>query len=694
MSIKTPFVSLLACLTLLTSMLVPPATAAVPPDTTLRLSLSSTTGLGLHPHTESVVAHNAYEGLVRYNPRDPQGGVLPGTASSWNISDDGKTYTFHLRDAFWSDGSPVKAQDFVYGWHQWNPHLPLPQISMFDINTATALDEKTLQVTFVRQGDDLIREVASDYLQPIQQTFAEAKGELFGSTAATSLFNGPFVARDVEKGTVVLEKNLKYWDAANVKIEKVVLYNALDDSTSARMLSNGELDQAEFAQTYGRFFDMSLLHSLNNSTGNYLELNAQSGPTANVHIRRALLLSAPLSSGLHGFIPYSIAGAKGEYRTSNPIPLAEDLTKAKQELQQGLAELHLSELPPLTLISEESSSYLNAVAAWEQGLGANIQVQTTTSFEDKLQQISKGNFSIATMNWGPDFNDPMTFLGLYHSGYGYYQNVWHDPSYDALLDDINATHNNPTLREQKIRTAEQAVLDNAVIIPLKNFRPYEQLIQPYVDLGITVWNRLPNFAFATKTTRPMLHVSDFHDAADIPDYARPSIEKMMNADVLKGSGGLYDPNGQVTREQFVKMIVKGMGISTTTSPVKFQDVDSDSWSYDYIYAAASSNIVHGSQNAGGAWLFKPTDPVTRAEIATMIVHVLKLPASGTGGTFPDVANHWGKVAIQTAKANGLFNGYEDGSFRPDNNATRAEAAKIIDNTLSKLAWPHVYDVHQ
>ena len=186
------------------------------------------------------------EGLVRL---DDKGVAQPGVAEKWDVSKDGLTYTFTLRDnAKWSDGSKVTAQDFEYSWKRTLDPKTAAQYAFMvgwvkggnafmggkgsvDEVGVKAKDDKTLVVTLENPVPFFVEQMAFPTFFPQKKEFVEKQGDKYGTDADKQLYNGPFKLTSwVHEQSATIEKNENYWDAAKVKLEKVN-YTVVKDST-------------------------------------------------------------------------------------------------------------------------------------------------------------------------------------------------------------------------------------------------------------------------------------------------------------------------------------------------------------------------------------------------------------------------------------------------------------------------------
>lgn len=656
----------------------PPSAFAQGEQDTIRLTMSGS--LPLTPGSLNFLTHNTQEGLMRKNPHDKAGGVMPGLAASYDVSADGLTYTFHLRNTTYSDGTPIIADDFVYAWERFQAAEPPEYVRSLEIRTLTAVDDSTVQATFAHPGEYLIRIFGNDTITPIKRSYATAQGDLYGTIGHTQ-YSGPFQATEYTKDYVVLTKNTRYWDAANVHYKRAVIYRTLDAHSSALYYQSGMLDEAAVAFSHAPFLGQEDWLYIPSSRITYLNLQTKTGPLANKHIRRALMLSFDQDiygdQAMHGLIPRGIYGTSNEFRLEHQTPNRYDLEQARSELAVGLSELGLSALPTLTVDTERAESYQYLTALWKDKLGIDVQV-VDRSFDEIYQRIASGESELSVLVWSPDFNDPSNYLNLFRTdeqGYpqrGYEQN----PLFTALMKDADTTRDRG-LRMVKLADAERLLLDEAVVIPLYSFDYYTAL-QPYVDLAVAEWSNTWDLKTSKEYARPAQTVHIFNDAYQIPTYAQTPVEKLLNRDVVGGVGSeMFAPGANVTRAQFLKMIIKSVGLPAQQADTQFTDVDGNAWYAPYVETAVAHRLVQGSRDVSGNWVFRPNAPITRAEMATILNNAYRYSVSGSTPHFTDTGEHWAKEAIRAVRSAGAITGYPDGSFHPNATAMRADAATVV-----------------
>lgn len=198
---------------------------------------------------------------------------------------------------------------------------------------------------------------------------------------------------------------------------------------------------------------------------------------------------------------------------------------------------------------------------------------------------------------------------------------------------------------------------------------YEELIQAAKDSELTK---------NTNTTTTVV-TSD----GNFPDikghWALGSIQKLINKKFIKGyPDGYFKPNQSITRAEFIKILVTALNLKSNTNTPIFNDTKTH-WAKNEISAAREAGITDGYKDGN----FKPNNNITRAEIVSMINNAKAFPAKTSSIKFSDVKKgHWAEPAIYTAAANGIVSGYKGGLFKPNNNATRAEACSMIDSFLT------------
>lgn len=448
-----------------------------------------------------------YEGLVRQNA---DGQILPGSglAEKWDISEDGLVYTFTLRDAIWSDGSAITAEQFAYAWEKvLNPATASEYAYMlYVIENATeyntgdltdfsqvgvkALDDKTLQVTLTAPTDYFLEMLVIPQYGALPLNFAEDNGVDMFLDPAHMIFNGPFVCTEwTPDVSMTFEKNDKYWDADSVKLAGVKYNFVMDTNTIINLYETDELDlmlvQPEFLDTYR---GAAGFVSVTEPVTEYLKFNFNDRFFSNENIRRAFSLSLDRvtyinnfmrtgSTPAYAYIPDSIHGPNGTgFRSAygdlyydigtNPDALQE----AKDLLAKGLEEVGATfeEFNTgLSLVIGEGDLNLKTAQVvqeyWKNNLGIDLEVRSMR-YAMRKEAYNTNDFTIGKEGWGADYNDAQSFLELFESNSPYNDCGYANPEFDRIMNE--AKNSTGDARLKLLQDAEKILVqDDAAIAP-------------------------------------------------------------------------------------------------------------------------------------------------------------------------------------------------------------------------------------
>ncbi|MCP2239100.1 peptide ABC transporter substrate-binding protein [Thermoanaerobacterium thermosaccharolyticum] len=474
----------------------------------------------LNPFTSTDMAsfdvlNDVLDGLVRY---DKNGEIKPGSglAKSWDISSDGLTYTFHLKDGIkWSDGNPITAQDFEYSWKKvLDPKTASQYAYQFfyiqgaeEYNSGNgtadqvgikALDDKTLQVKLKSPAPQFLGLTAFGTYLPQEKSFVEKIGvDKLGSSPDTLVYSGPFVIKEWNHDqSVVLEKNPNYWDKDSVKLEKVNFLIIKDANTQAQNYDNGTLDQMRVPSDLMDKYKNTKEFSIKPVVGNwYIQFNDKKGIFTNVNIRKAFTLAINrkafteqvLKDGsipAMSIVPPGVPGYNNEdfiKQDGAPFFKDNDVQAAKDYLNKGLKELGLTKLPTITFTADDTTGAKKASEAlqqmWKQNLGADVQLKNE-AFKIRIDDMNKGNFDMVLAGWSADYNDPMTFLDMWETDNGNNTAFYSNPEYDKLIDQAKVTVDLKQRNDYMIQ-AEKIAMDDMAIGPLY-FQAYALVTKSYV----------------------------------------------------------------------------------------------------------------------------------------------------------------------------------------------------------------------
>jgi oligopeptide transport system substrate-binding protein len=446
---------------------------------------------------------------------DADGQPVPAIAESYDISEDGKTYTFHLRDANWSNGTPVTAKDFVFAWQRAvDPELASEySYMMSDIgqikNAAeiikgdkkkeelgvTAVDDKTLQVELNVPVSYFLSLMYFPTFYPVNEEFFNSVGiETFGTSPETVLSNGAFIMDEYQPATTAfhLKKNDDYWDAARVQLPGLS-YQVIQDSQQALMsYQAGDLDATLInGDQVDQVAGDEAFHAVGAGYLWYVSPN-QNGQSANkalknLKIRQALTMAMDReaitndvlkdgSAPTYTAVPKDFAaGPDGSDFSEDQTMFSDvcsfDADKAKELWAEGLKEEGIDSLS-LTMIVDDDDAPKKVSQVlkeqWETTLPGFTMELKTEPKKKRLEDMENDNYEIALTRWGPDYADPMTYLGMWITdnlnNYGF----WTNAEYDAIIDDCTTgeASTKPEERWQKLYDAEKIVMDEAVIFPI------------------------------------------------------------------------------------------------------------------------------------------------------------------------------------------------------------------------------------
>ena len=451
---------------------------------------------------------NCFEGLVTY---DSTGTLVPGNAESWDISDDGLTYTFHLRDAKWSNGEAVTAADFVFGWQRAVDPATASEYSymLSDIgqvvNAAeiiagekpvtdlgvTAVDDKTLEVQLNVPVSYFLSLMYFPTFYPVNEAFYNTCKDTFGTSPDTVLSNGAFKLTDYQSAATAftLEKNHDYYDAGKIALDGLA-YQVIKDSQQALMsFQTGALDLTLLnGEQVDQVKDDPEFTSVGAGYLWYISPNIGSVPElANENLRKAITFALDRdaitgdvlkdgSAPCYTVVPPQFAtGPDGSDFSADQTKFAEfcayDADKAKEYYEQAKTELGKDSFTFNMVVDADDAPQKVAQVVKEQlettlaGFTLNLTVEPK---KQRVQDMQDGNFEIGLTRWGPDYADPMTYLGMWVTGNSNNYGLWSDADYDAIIDECTTGDlcTDPEGRWAALYEAEQIVLEQAVIFPL------------------------------------------------------------------------------------------------------------------------------------------------------------------------------------------------------------------------------------
>lgn len=456
---------------------------------------------------DGMVCRLLFEGLTRANPRTLE--PLPGQAERWEMSRDGLTYTFHLRHGIrWSDGRAVTAEDFRWSWLRvLNPAtgaryastlLPIRNATRYNSGQLAdpmavgirAPDDSTLVVTLERPTAYFLYLVQFYTAMPLRRDVIERWGPAW-TRPGHLIGNGAFtLASWRQNDRFVFDRNPLYWNAASVRLERVVGYTVENSNTSTNLYKAGVLDwdpsggiPSSFIPSMRRFADYR--HGRYQALYFY-SINVTRKPFDNVWVRRALNYALDRDAIADDLLKRSRdpwgnmtpAGYPGYARPPGfryePALARECLARAGYPGGRGFPPIHL-----LFNTSEDNRRIAEAIQAmWMRDLGVPVELENQ-EWGSFMQAMTTLHYDVVRRSWIGDYLDPNTFLSCFRAGDGNNRTGWRDARYDALLDSA-ADVVDPVRRMQLLAKAEARLLDQCPVIPIYHYSTNE-LVKPYVQ---------------------------------------------------------------------------------------------------------------------------------------------------------------------------------------------------------------------
>lgn len=443
---------------------------------------------------------------------DENGQLVPGQAESWETSEDGLTWTFHLRDGLkWSDGSDLTANDFVYSWKRvCDPMVAAPYantvLSMvagydkaiegdLDALQVAAQDDNTLVVTLNAPCSYFGSLAAFATLSPVQEATVTANGDAWATSAETYISNGPFYVSEWVPGSYILmSKNPYYWNADAIKLDGIK-WNLIEDSNAAySAYQTGEVLMIKDVPTeeIPSLKDNADFHVDPIIGTYYISMNLERDAFKDARVRKALSLAIDrdyvantLMQGTYspadnfmgpGWIDMDGKqfkdNANGGQSYIDVNNYEADLEEAKQLLAD--AGYPDGEGFPTISYTTNDAGYHKVVAeyvqqAWAQ-LGIDLQVDIV-EWASFTPMRRNGDFDVARNGWVGDYSDPSNMLDLFLSTNGNNDGKFNNADYDAAIYRSRETLD-PTERSKALHDAEDILMEETGCIPVAYYNDF------------------------------------------------------------------------------------------------------------------------------------------------------------------------------------------------------------------------------
>ena len=457
-----------------------------------------------------VVLGHTFEGLIAY---DNENQLVPGVAERWELREDGAT--FWLRDdAFWSDGKPVTAHDFVFAWQRVVDPATASEYAfiLYSIKNAEAINtgelppeylgvmaesDRVLQVEFERPTPYFEKLVAFNTYYPVREDFFASTNGRYGSDADTLLYNGPYMVTSwIHGSSMKWVRNPYYWNDEKGFLDTINVGYITNDVNSLLNLFKDN----QVAETYlvapmltSAMEQRWHIERFMEGTVFFFEFNHRDDRlTRNYHLRKALQLAQDpkelvykvLKEGSYlpadSLFPEFIRGVNDRFKVEYPpMPHEMNIAEARRHLEIARQELGLTEFPPLVMLSGDTPVSQICAEYYQQlykkHLGLEIRIDTQI-FKQRLAKMTSGDFDMVLAGWGPDYDDALTFADLFASWNLNNRGRYNNPELDEQVR-IAQSALDPRTRMDAVGKIQQIVYDDAVIVAQYE-RGYSFVVNP------------------------------------------------------------------------------------------------------------------------------------------------------------------------------------------------------------------------
>ncbi|HDR6317942.1 TPA: peptide ABC transporter substrate-binding protein [Bacillus thuringiensis] len=450
--------------------------------------------------TSAHVMQNIFEGLYVLDDQDQP---IPAVAKSFKRSEDGKKYTFDLRkDAKWSNGDSVTANDFMFAWKRAIDRETASQYAymLFYVKNAKEINKGTMPL------DELGVKVINDYKleveleQPIpyflqllalpiylpqHESFLKEQGNNYALEPSNLIYNGPFVLEKWKhEQEFQLKKNATYWDQKKVKLDEINFQIVKDTMTAVNLYEAGDLDRVSInSQFVDKYKGNKELHMSSEPGIAMLRFNEKNNALANKKVRQSISLALNKEDFVAHFINNGAKPASGlvpaghingetgqDFRKENGDLSSYDLQNAKKIWEEAKKELGVEQVNLEFLTFEQDNA--KRMAEYIKGdleknlQGLTIQIKQQP-FKQKLQLEQTGDYDISMANWGPDYKDPISYLELFTTGNPNNKMNYSNRQYDELIKKAKSDFVlDQKKRWEALQEAEQILLEDAAVAPL------------------------------------------------------------------------------------------------------------------------------------------------------------------------------------------------------------------------------------
>ena len=437
---------------------------------------------------------HVFEGLT---VRDRNNKIAPGVAEDWEISPDGKTYTFYLRtNSTWSDGKPVVAEDFVYSWQrQVDPkvaseysyqHEPVKNAMAItrgempvDSLGVKALDDHTLVVELEAPTAYFLEVAAFPTFAPLRKDIIEQYGDSWTLKPETYIGNGPYVMseRNIDEN-IIMVKNPNYWNADSIVAEKITFVFMQNGAAAVAGIKDGSLHMAYEPpqQDIPTLLEEGLIQIKPLIATYYYPINVTNEYLKDPRVRKALSLAIDrnyivenVTKGgqkpASGWVPYAVNDVDGDFRINGGDLY--DVSKEGYSNNVEMAKQLLAEAGypngegfPVIEFKTDPGNHVGIFEAVQQMWKEHLNIDSTiTQIDNALlgQTLLEKNFMIGRLYWSADYSDPMSMMSLFTSYNTQNNGGYSNQRYDDLIGEAMSTDDN-NIRMKAMHEAEKILI--------------------------------------------------------------------------------------------------------------------------------------------------------------------------------------------------------------------------------------------
>lgn len=442
---------------------------------------------------EFLALEAVFEGLVTFHPITFE--PIPACAERWNISEDGRIYTFYLREnARFSNGDTVRAADIRESWLKLiSPETKGAYASYFDIikgasdfRTGINKDPETVGIHAVSEHVlEVELEKPARYFLKLLNIINFAPTHILNrlhddwDKASSLIGNGPFSIQERTKDTLILKKNKHYWDAKNVKINKISIQFYDDETQISEEYNKGAVHWA-LHWDFEKLENKSHIRVGKKFATMYYFFNCSDPPWNDERVRRGLSL----------LLPWETLRGDSKFPSSAFVPAIPGYPQIEgieeQNSEEGLALLEQAGfpqgkgLPELVILQEKGLTDRAKLMAqaWEEQLDIKVEVKEAGEYTF-FEELENSEYTLSSWVWLGDFPDPLAFLLMYSSKSNLNNTGYSDPDYDEILN--QALGLDGTDRYKRLAQAEKLLLEKAAVLPIYNAISYDLINLDEVD---------------------------------------------------------------------------------------------------------------------------------------------------------------------------------------------------------------------